>query len=269
MDIKIDDSFIDDINDKKFNFKKLIIIISIVVLFICLLIVYARYKATSGIVVHEYKVVDSSLPSSFHGTKVVQFSDLYFGNTVDIKYLNKIVDSINEINPDIVVFTGDLIANDASVSDVVGALNRINSKFGNYSIKGDIDGSLYDSVISSSNFIDITNSSVDVFNKGNSHITLTNTDINFDNFSIFLLHQPDSLDSLSNNYNLILAGHSLGGQINIPLVKRFFLQNGAKKYYKSFYPDLNMYVSSGIGTTNFKYRFLNKPSINLYRLCNY
>lgn len=62
-----------------------------------------------------------------------------------------------------------------------------------------------------------------------------------------------------------------GGQINLPFIRNLFLPSGSKKYYNGYYNvnGSNLYVSSGIGTTNFKYRFNNKPSINLYRLTSY
>ena len=74
-----------------------------------------------------------------------------------------------------------------------------------------------------------------------------------------------------NKSNLVLAGHSLNGQINIPLIKNLFLLDGSKKYYNHFYNvnDNDLYISSGIGTTDFKFRLFNKPSVNLYRLTKY
>ena len=59
MDIKIED--IQETN-KVFNWKKLLIIILSILLFFVLVIIYSRYKATSGLKVYEYKITDSSLP---------------------------------------------------------------------------------------------------------------------------------------------------------------------------------------------------------------
>ena len=86
-----------------------------------------------------------------------------------------------------------------------------------------------------------------------------------------LLHKPDDIDNIQNSFNLVLAGHSLNGQINIPILKKVFLKDGSKKYYNGHYVvnGNNLYVSNGIGTTSFKYRFNNKPSINLFRLTKY
>lgn len=276
MDIKIDN--IEDEKEtqeqKVFKWKKFFLIILSIIFCLFLIIIYCRFKATTGLKVYEYKVTDSSLPDSFHGVKVVQFSDLYYGNTVDINYLNEIVSSINKLKPDIVVFTGDLISiniDDETKNKIIESLGSIKFSIGKYAIKGDSDNDLFDGIINSSGFINLTNTSVNAFYKGDIPINISNQDIQSDLFNILLIHEPDSIDSFENKFNLVLSGHSLNGQINIPIIKKSFLKNGSKKYYNGYY-DINgspLYVSNGIGTTNFKYRLFNKPSVSLYRLTKY
>ena len=256
-DIKVTE---EKVEKKGFKWKKFFSIIVSIIFCIFLIIIYARFKATSGLKIYEYKVSDSSLPDSFHGVKVVQFSDLYYGNTVDIDYLNDIVSSINKLNPDIVVFTGDLISHEVD-----------DSVIGKYAVKGDSDIDLFDEIIRSSGFVDVSNSSVKAFYKSDTPILITGQDVKSDLFGIFLIHQPDSLDSFENKPKFAIAGHSLNGQINIPIIKKLFLKTGSKKYYNGFYDvgDTTLYVSNGIGTPDFKYRLFNKPSITLFRLTKY
>ena len=271
MDIKIED--IQEVK-RVFNWKKLLVIILSILMCFVFIIIYARYKATSGLKVYEYKITDSSLPDNFHGVKVVQFSDVYFGNTVDIDYLNSIVSSINSLDPDIVLFTGDFInheIDDEVKEKIITSLKSIDATVGKYAIKGDSDIDLFDNIMASSNFINISDKSVEVFYRGNTPIVIGNQDVSSDLFNILLIHQPDIIDSFENSFNLVLAGHSLNGQINIPVIKKLFLHKGSKKYYNGYY-NVNgsaLYVSNGIGTTSFKYRLFNKPSISLYRLTKY
>ena len=272
MDIKIDD--IQD-NKKVFNWKKLLIIVLSILLCFVLIIIYSRYKATSGLKIYEYKITDSNLPDSFHGIKVVQFSDLYYGNTVDLKYLERIISSINDLKPDVVIFTGDFTDKEIDIDTknrIIQLLNSINSTIGKYAISGDIDDiNLFNDIFSSSGFINLNDKTMDVFYKGDIPITIGNEDKSSDLFNILVLHKPDDFDNYSNKFNLVLAGHSLNGQINIPVLRRLFFRDGSKKYNKSYY-DIDgtpFFISNGIGTTNFKFRFNNTPSVSLYRLTKY
>ena len=253
---------------------KIIKIISIVSLGIVLLIVYARFKATSGLKVNEYKITNNKIPENFHGIKLVQISDIHFGNTTNIKELKYIVQEINKTKPDILVLTGDLLDKEITEEEkveIINTLKEIKVTIDKYAIMGDkdYDENLWNNIIEQSNFININNKEKFIYYKNNSKIRITNTDTNNeDTYSIYVMHEPDKVDNLQNKYDLIIAGHSLNGQINIPLIKQLVLPKEAKKYYKKHYiiNNTDMYISSGIGTTKFKYRLFNKPSINLYRL---
>ena len=87
-------------------------------------------------------------------------------------------------------------------------------------------------------------------------------------YSILLMHEPDYVDTIDlSNYDLVLAGHSLGG-ISFPILGTKKLPSYATKYYdgKHEINDTILYVSNGLGTDKTKFRFMNRPSINLYRI---
>lgn len=279
LDNNLNNNLNNDTTDKKNkSIKKIIIYILFSLFIISLVIIYARYKATSGIKVNEYKVTSNLLSDNFHGVKVVHFSDIHYGNTVDIDYLKEIVNKINELDGDIVVFTGDLLGHNIDVNEknnITAVLSGIDANIGKYAIKGesDHDDSLFNEIITNSGFINIDDKQEIIYYKNGNPIIISNKDELTDSnlFSIFLLHKPDNIDELSNHFNLVLSGHSHNGQINIPYIKKLLLPDGAKKYFENYYRinDSDLFVSSGIGTNDFKFRFLNKPSINLYRLTKY
>ena len=256
------------------NIWKIIKIISIIILGIVLLIVYARFKATTGLKINEYKITNNKIPEEFHGIKLLQISDIHFGNTTNIKELKYIVQEINKTKPDILVLTGDLLdkeINEEEKAEIINTLKEIKVTIDKYAIMGDkdYDEKLWKEITEQSNFININNKEKFIYYKRNSKIRITNADTNNEDiYSIYIMHEPDKVVDLQNKYDLILAGHSLNGQINIPLIKQLLLQKGSKKYYKNHYliNNTDMYISSGIGTTKFKYRLFNKPSVNLYRL---
>lgn len=274
MDIEIKNEEIEEQPKKTW---KIIKIISIIIFSIILLIIYARFKATSGIKIKEYKITNDKIPENFHGTKLVQISDIHYGNTVDINYLKDIVKEINKLKPDILILTGDLLdkeIDEKEKDEIINTLKEIKVSIDSYAIIGDKDYNeeLWNEIITQSNFINLNNQEKRIYQKTNKSIILSNTDINHENtYAIYITHEPDNVDKLNSKFDLILAGHSLNGQINIPLIKQLLLPNGAKKYYKSHYivNNTDLYISSGIGTTKFKYRLFNKPSINLYRLTKY
>ncbi len=87
-------------------------------------------------------------------------------------------------------------------------------------------------------------------------------------YKILLAHEPDVYDKLTKVPDLMLAGHSHNGQVRIPLAGAIYKTVGAKKYYDPEYSlgDTKMYISGGVGTSKYKVRLFDRPSISLYRL---
>ena len=277
--------------------KKFIRFLFILLLIILLLLIYCRYEGTRGLITKEYKIETNSIPSSFDGLKVLHFSDLHYLRVVDDNMLKKVVEEINLINPDIVIFTGDLIDKDFNINDkqkeqLITLLKSINSKYGKYSIIGNHDyikdKEEIETIYNESNFILLQNTYDIIYNSENEKIFIGGLDtysydkadidkvMNYfkdnDNidYKIILVHEPDYIDTITSKYDvdLVLAGHSHNGQINIPFIKNFILPYGSQKYYKNYYNVDNtpLYISSGIGESRINLRFLNKPSINFYRI---
>lgn len=82
-----------------------------------------------------------SLPKSFDGFKIVQFSDLHIGSLNGHKdQLEKAINLINEQNPDIIFFTGDLVNNIAAELDGwEDTLSKLKAQHGVFSILGNHD----------------------------------------------------------------------------------------------------------------------------------
>lgn len=276
----------------------LLIILSLIAL-IGFILLWARYISTSGLIVNEIKVTKNNLPESFNGLKVVHLSDIHYGKTINKNKLEKIVEKINLINSDIVIFTGDLIDKNIEITknminDISNTLNKINSKYGNYSIKGNHDYSSdsFLEIMEKSNFKVLENSYDLIYNETKDYIYIgglsssikTNIDYektleyfsdennNKDIFRIMLMHEPDNIDNVLKYQfmDLVLAGHSHGGQIRLPYIGPLMKVKDAKKYSDRHYniDNTDLYVSFGVGTTTYPFRFFNKPSINFYRIYN-
>ncbi|MDD4831459.1 MAG: metallophosphoesterase, partial [Bacilli bacterium] len=102
-------------NKKKIKFK----IIGFIFIGITLIITYGFVLGIKGLKIKEYNVIDKNLPISFYGLKVVHFSDLHYGRIVKEKNLIKIIEEINNLEGDIVIFTGDLIDRDTKINSTI------------------------------------------------------------------------------------------------------------------------------------------------------
>ena len=240
-----------------------IIIISIIFIFGGLY--YMRFIGTSGLNVREYRVVNPKLPSSFHGLKVIHFSDLHYNSTFSEKNLKVLVKKINHLKPDIVVFTGDLtdkesVITESDLKTLVEQLNKMEATLGLYAIRGnhDYETSNFDVVFTKTAFKILDNNYDFVYSKGTIPILITGVgsklkeDFNLEQafafsseeefFTIALTHEPDTATDILNTYptQLILSGHSHNGQIRLPKIGAIYSVSGAKKYKNEHYK-----ISSG------------------------
>lgn len=266
------------------------------IIFIVLVFLYARYIGTYGFITKEYTLYSEDIPTSYDGLKVVHFSDIHYNRIISLDKINKIVDEINLINPDIVVFTGDLVDKDVSLVttdyvELTEAFSKIKAKYGKYAILGNHDYPVKDKVIqlfNDSDFNYLDNSYDVIYNQNSEKIYIAgvgNTSYNEDNlektmeflgdssegsYKIILVHEPDISDNIVDNYDvsLILGGHSHNGQVRLPVIGALYTPDGSKTYYDESYElnDTLLYISSGVGVSTMNFRLFNKPSINFYRI---
>jgi predicted MPP superfamily phosphohydrolase len=86
------------------------------------------------------KLKFSNLPADFNGLKIVQISDLHLGSWTSEKPLEQAVEMINELKPDLVLFTGDLVNFASKEADrFEDTLSKIKSRLGIYTILGNHD----------------------------------------------------------------------------------------------------------------------------------
>lgn len=284
--------------------KKVISTIIIVIVLIGLTLLYSRFIATTGLKIKEYKIVNENITESFNGLKIVHITDIHYGRTVKDKELKNIVKKINILKPDIVVLTGDLLDRDVKltgkqITKLQNILNSINVKYNKYAIMGNHDykHKEWESVITNSGFINLNNNYDLIYDNENNYMllsglstssygTLSNEEkmllsdeyintINTDEtkqkpiYNILIMHEPDTITEINyDNYNLVLAGHSHNGQVRMPFIGAIILPPKAKLYYDEYYRlnNTDLYISSGLGTSNMDFRLFNRPSFNFYRI---
>lgn len=253
--------------------KKLIIGGIILVLLIVSIILYSRFIGVKGLNVKEYNVINNTIPSSFNGFKIVHFSDLHYGNTTNLKDLKKLVKRINEYNPDIVLFSGDLLGNEKiNDEELINELNNIKFNIGAYYVTGLHDNDETISILNKTSFVKIDDSNELIYYQGNEPINLIGLINSYDNtlpyYSITLTNSPTNIKKV--NSNLILTGSTHGGQIKLPFIGGIIREEKHDYYRDDMYTlgAKTMYISNGLGSNKFKFRLFNHPSINVYRLYN-
>ena len=138
---------------------------------------YTTYISSVKVKVREYRITDNKIPASFNGTKIIQLSDLHYGTTMFINNLSDIVNKVNVRNPDIVVFTGDLIDNNYKLSSnnrekIIKEFQKIKASLGKYAIMGDEDNDEFKTILNQAGFTILNNSYELIYNNDNNPILL-------------------------------------------------------------------------------------------------
>lgn len=95
----------------------------------------------------EEDIFIDNLPTAFEGYRIVQFSDFHVGTYArDTTFVSRVVDEINALHPDLIVFTGDIVSRRTTeLRPFVGPLSRLHAPDGVYSVLGNHDyGDYYD-----------------------------------------------------------------------------------------------------------------------------
>lgn len=96
---------------------------------------YVNARRTARVVTVDIPI--AGLPSALHGFRIVQITDIHVGPTIGERYVEAIVEAVNQLEPDLVAITGDLV--DGGVAELarhVAPLQRLASRHGSYFVTG-------------------------------------------------------------------------------------------------------------------------------------
>jgi predicted MPP superfamily phosphohydrolase len=241
------------------------------------------------------------LSPAFNGLRIVQLSDIHMDEYTEPFFLRRVVDRINSIAPDAVLFTGDYISYGLGSRDfAVGAawqcaniLNTLNCRQ-RYAILGNHDVIVGEKQVTAA----LTASGINVLRnthlpieRGGGRFWLAGLDDpveghpdpelaipasirNIPNEPVVLMcHAPDYADHLlarapGKAVALMLSGHTHGGQVRLPFLGAIALPTMGKRYVEGWFRlgDLQLYVNRGIGTVGLPLRFDCPPEITLFTL---
>ena len=207
--------------------------------------------------------------------RFVHFTDVHFRGDVD--YLNRVVAQINRLAPDFACFTGDLIEDAEFFEPAVELLRGIRAPLfgipGNHDHWSRADFRPARRAFAANGGAWLQNQQV-MLAEGN--IILTGADrlpcpvvARREAFNLLLMHYPLWAEYLQGaRFDLLLAGHSHGGQVRIPGVGALIKPSLTGRYDLGAFetPAGPLYVNPGIGTFHLNVRFNCRPELTLFEL---
>lgn len=249
----------------------------------------------NAIEVTKHNYINYKLPKSFNGFRIVHISDLHNKN-----FHGRLINKIKEINPDIIVITGDLIdrrrtnlnlakefienavkiaptyyvsGNHEQLSEHYTELKRI---LNNHNVIN-VDDS-YATIKKGGSEIGIIGIAAPVllkiektteFKDNDSYAISMLKDLTKNlktDFNILIAHRPEQMHIYKKfDLDLIFSGHAHGGQIRIPFIGGILAPNQGffPKYSEGMHKEgtVSMTISRGLGNSIFPFRIFNRPEI--------
>jgi uncharacterized protein len=239
----------------------------------------------------EVKTVDVTLPhldKAFEGYKIVQLTDIHADRWMTEARIGGIVARVNQLEPDLVALTGDYVTMAAEeYGPNLAAFKNLLAKDGTLSVLGNHDHWSDPQILkdilkevgapvlhNQVSTIDRTGAKLTIAGVGDiwaqqDDLPKVVAQLPQDGAAILLAHEPDFADqsSATGRFDLQLSGHSHGGQVHIPFVKRVLPPMG-KIYPAGRYQvgDMIQYTSRGVGVAGLRVRLNCRPEITLLRL---
>lgn len=281
------------------------IIGSILAVTAVLISVYGFTHGWKRFTVKEFEFKSKDIPNEFKGYRIVQLSDLHIGTfNHSPEALSKMVNKVNSLNPDLIVFTGDLVNSSPNeLEPFKDVLASLKSKDGIYSVLGNHDYCYYQKYDNASeqkrniekiiniqkemNWNLLKNEHV-IIKKGDSEIVLIGVEndgrppfpayadlrramngLTDDSFKILLSHDPSHWRKEilpDTDIALTLSGHTHAMQFKIG---NFSPSKWTYKEWGGLHSqnDQHLYVNTGTGG-NVPFRFGAWPEITLLILDN-
>ncbi len=213
-------------------------------------------------------------------------TDLHLGPYMGRQQLEEWVAATEELQPDIVVFGGDLVDQSyaGDLSEVVELLPRLACPLGVYAVLGNHDRTTYrkleplERALEAAGVRLLKNEGVrpreDLYLAGIDDWRTGHPDAGRalqaagGEARVLISHNPDAIPHLPEGIDLLLAGHTHGGQVRLPLVGPLVTSSEYGRRFAEGWVDAPMpaFVSRGLGVTLLPFRLFCPPELVLLEL---
>jgi predicted MPP superfamily phosphohydrolase len=241
---------------------------------------YARRIEPTWLELNHLDIRIAGLPAAFTGLRIVHMSDFHGGRDVTPTYLGEAVELAQAQHPDVIVLTGDFVHKGfRHVAPVAQVLGRLRAPFGVFAVLGNHDFSVRNAlgirryqhlhqVVADSlkaQGIRVLHNEAEVLRRGGDCFYLggvedlwsracdlerTLASLPAEMPRVLLAHNPCTVEHLNGHRcDLMLSGHTHGGQVNLPGVGRVALGPRGRRFAAGLYQvdDTALYVNKGIG----------------------
>lgn len=233
-------------------------------------------------------------PAALDGVRLALISDLHAGGPhVDPSAVARVVGRTNRQRPDLVAVLGDVIdpslmgGHPVSPESVARELGVLDAPLGVVAVLGNHDGlndpgrvarSLADAgiLVLQNGSTEIVVRGLSLFVVGVEDLTTGDPDLGTTLAGVpvgaptlLLSHDPDLFPRVPSRVSLTVAGHTHGGQINLPLVRgRVIPSRSGDRYARGHVVEdgRHLYVTSGIGTSRWPIRLRRPPEVVILEL---
>lgn len=242
---------------------------------------YARYVEPYWVAVERVTLTLPRLAPPFDGYRVVQISDFHLDGWMTPERLERVVDLVNEQEPDLVAITGDFVAVSTEyISGLPGPLGKLEATDGAIAVLGNHDhmndADAVRRALSCAGVVDVSNA-VRTLHRDGAALHLCGVDsvmegcdrldevleVLYDaehGCAVLLAHEPDFADetAATGRFDLQLSGHSHGGQVRIPFLKTPYVVPLLSRLGFSFVPPLIYEYPSGLYEVGEMYQYTNR-----------
>lgn len=250
---------------------------------------YARLVEPYNYAITQTDIFIRNLPERFENYRLTQITDVHHSRIVSLDEVHQVVSLAQQTKPDLFVLTGDYTTSYRRfIEPCTEALSHLSAPDGVWAVLGNHDHYTDPELTTRAlirNHIAVLNNDSTKLTRGPDQLQLAGIDdwtwaaANWPNAfaglsskvpTVLLSHQPIVLDfAETQNVDLILSGHTHGGQIDLPIIgapARFATED--LKYARGLFKRgaTQLYVSAGTGVIGLPVRFGVRPEIAVLRL---